>query len=580
MVLLLAALGGGGYWAYKNRALLFPEPVQIIAASEPEKKEKPQFVLNDLPPEPEEPPPPPPVIDFTAIEEETPSTRSDKIKGTGIIAVVQPRINKDPSEIDKLAWKYRATPRKPLPVPLGDAKLRDKITEMLDAYEMIPVEKTVAHPAAREFPGSVSGVTPRIHCVFPLKPGKGGWRSTGLYAPPGEIITVKVNPRHVDLDLGVQIGCFTDDIQKKRELWHRFPRITRHFRIDAETILIANPFGGPIYFTPPGNLASRLPKGDADVKIAVIGAVQAPYYELGVTTREQWIKSKSDGRAPWAELACNGVILSVPRALLSEVQDPEKLMQVWERIIQEQDWLAGIKDRTTPERLVPDAEISVGFMHSGYPVKCYLSSAKGMVDVKYLTKEGDWGFYHEYGHNRQRGEWTFDGYGEVTNNLFSLLCMERISGQSLYGRLTKKEVMEALADVINSPENAGPFELLAQYIPVLDKFGWDSLQKTFYSYHENPIRFPNVPKEAPAAEKRIADDARKAEFVVRWSLNCQANLAPYFACFGFPNTPEMKERLAGLKTWKPENFPPRGVKRAAIRRKLSDNEAQAEAARK
>lgn len=68
-------------------------------------------------------------------------------------------------------------------------------------------------------------------------------------------------------------------------------------------------------------------------------------------------------------------------------------------------------------------------MHSGYPVMCHLDIAEAnegaipqVVDVKTLWQEGAWGIFHEFGHNRQKEEWTFEGTGEVTVNIFSLYC--------------------------------------------------------------------------------------------------------------------------------------------------------------
>jgi hypothetical protein len=563
MMLLLIVMIGGAIYLYKN----WPEEKPIVIAEQPPPPIEEIIKLPEIEPQPEEPPPRPPIIDFPdePIDTSPVAKPLDKVRGEGVLAIVKPVVNDNPSEYDREAWKIRPTQKKPYEVPRTDIRKMDKIIEAIDNYEGIPVEKTVAHPVARDFPGSVPGVVPRVHYVFSYKPGAGGWRSMGLYAPPGEIITIKLNERHINMGLGLRIGCHADDIlrAKKRMQWHRFPRITRSFKLNEESVTVANPFGGLIYITAPGNL--HLPEGDLDIKIGAVGVVQAPYYELGKTTREEWAKSKNEHRGPWAELACNGVIVSVPREQIRNLTNPEELMKTWDRIVAEQDWLAGIKDRSRPERIVPDRDISIGWMHSGYPIMCYMASSPSITNLKYLTKEGDWGFFHELGHNHQRGEWTFKGYTEVTNNLFSLLCMERIAGQKPWDRFNKKDVNESLAGLMSNPRIEGPFELLAQYIPVIQEFGWDSLQKTFSSYHTE--RFSGG-----------GDDERKAEFIVRWSKHCNANIAPYFEKLGFPYTAEMKTQLAGLKEWKPPGFPPHGIKNRGVKRRLSNNESYADEA--
>ncbi len=49
----------------------------------------------------------------------------------------------------------------------------------------------------------------------------------------------------------------------------------------------------------------------------------------------------------------------------------------------------------------------------------HLDAAPRMVDLATLLSKGEWGLFHELGHNHQSAAWTFDGTGEVTVNLFS-----------------------------------------------------------------------------------------------------------------------------------------------------------------
>ncbi len=76
-------------------------------------------------------------------------------------------------------------------------------------------------------------------------------------------------------------------------------------------------------------------------------------------------------------------------------------------------------ERKRPERIVADVQISAGYMHSGYPIMIPTSAAPKMVTFGKLKFPG-WGFYHEIGHNHQRGYFTFEGTGEVTNNVLGM----------------------------------------------------------------------------------------------------------------------------------------------------------------
>ena len=88
-------------------------------------------------------------------------------------------------------------------------------------------------------------------------------------------------------------------------------------------------------------------------------------------------------------------------------------------------------ERARPERYVADEQISAGYMHSGYPIMTHLDAAPRFVDLARLATEGDWGMFHEMGHNHQHPDWTFDGTVEVTCNLFSLYLMETVCAKGV-----------------------------------------------------------------------------------------------------------------------------------------------------
>ena len=67
-------------------------------------------------------------------------------------------------------------------------------------------------------------------------------------------------------------------------------------------------------------------------------------------------------------------------------------------------------------------------MHSGYPIMTHLDAAERMVNVELLSTKGDWGLFHEMGHNHQSPDWTFDGTTEVTCNLFALYVLQTVVG--------------------------------------------------------------------------------------------------------------------------------------------------------
>ncbi|MDR2862914.1 MAG: M60 family metallopeptidase, partial [Puniceicoccales bacterium] len=524
LLLFFILLGAGAYF-YLNRpdsprtALSQPaaKPTPAPNTTQPSvaaPPEQPEVVnLTEIESNPEKDGPlPTPVFVFEEPEDEAPvQEEKAEVKTEPFVSKlpeVKPRKYEKPSMLDLEVWdKIRASRQSPLPVPLGDTNAeRQALATLVSQYSSIPPEKTVANPNANIFPGAVPAEAKRVRLTLNLSREVQGWQSTGAYAAPGERITVRLNPADISLGLRVIIGCHTDDLfQSKREIWKRFPRISRSFALNSVSTEIANAFGGSIYIDIPARA-----RNSGRLRVEILGAVEAPLYELGKTTPEQW-KHIRGAPAPWAELVCRTISLSVPSESIRKLEDPEILMRLWEKIIDDQDWLAALPRRKhAPERLVPDVQISGGFMHSGYPVMCHMGSAWAMTSHERLTTKGDWGFFHEFGHNRQRSEWTFDGFGEVTCNLFALYCMETIAGKKYGGRDDLDEhLRNKLADPVR---NDLPDDNLAVYVPVIRSFGWEPLRKTFAEYYKNH-------------QYLFISDVRKREIFVRlWSKNTKANL--------------------------------------------------------
>mgnify|MGYP006234677489 FL=1 len=114
--------------------------------------------------------------------------------------------------------------------PVADVILRleEALTQGLNASDL------PAHPSHTEFPGEVPSNASRIsHTVsidgnqsgLPSNFGYSGARSsirmsTGLYAPPGEAISVSVSLEASELGFWILIGAHTDGLWGKLSLIH------------------------------------------------------------------------------------------------------------------------------------------------------------------------------------------------------------------------------------------------------------------------------------------------------------------------------------------------------------------------
>ncbi len=422
------------------------------------------------------------------------------------------------------------TAKAPFAVPT-DAGAKKELIKQINDYMALPAAQVRAHPAAADFPGVASNGSPRVMRIYTFSGAKQRWQSTGLYANAGEIVTVTPQAAlPAGATIEVRIGCHTDRLfNDKITQWKRFPSISRVFPITAQRTPIANAFGGPIFVIVKGTAASNL-------TLRFDNAVEAPFFVLGTTPVAAW-KTFRNAPAPWGELVGHNMILHFPSSQIRAMDDPTPLLEWWDKVIAAEDSLVGWPARAAQERVVPDRQISAGWMHSGYPFMCHLASAPKITDLAKLRVEGDWGFFHELGHNHQSPAWTFPGQTEVTVNFFSLYCMEHIVGKPRgtgHPAIDGAKFLKCLDKRFANPPSDDPFDQLSAFIVLLRKFGWTPLQQTLASYQTAPV--------APKA----ALEVKQAEFVRRYSRHAKANLTAYFKQMGYACPDELCKELSAL----------------------------------
>ena len=411
-----------------------------------------------------------------------------------------------------------------------------------------PAESARAHPAAADFPGSVPTDVPRISRVLTIDTSVPRWHSTGLYAAPGELVTVKV-PVAVARAGGfhVRIGAHSDGIWKRDE-WTRMPEISRRFRVSEATTPVANAFGGLIYIEVPDKV------GLGGIEVEIVGAVAAPLFVLGETDPDAWRNEIRHAPAPWAEIAGRNMIVTTPSSEVRSLEDPASVAKTWDRVLDLNAELAAWPSaaRLYPERFVVDRQISVGYMHSGYPIMAHLDQQANLVDVEHLRSECNWGFYHEVGHNHQARGWTFDGTVEVTVNLFTLYVYEFLCGipvaENYRGSAEFRAEQMALYD-FDDPDfeqwKREPFLALVMYEQLQQAFGWNAYRDVFNTY-----------RALSETERPESDDQKRDQWMVRFSRQVGRDLGPFFEAWGVPTSQAARDSIADLPPWMPPNFPP------------------------
>ena len=434
------------------------------------------------------------------------------------------------------------TPAKPLErLDGGDRAL---LAFILREAERLPPEQVKPLAAAQSFPGLPPLGVPRAPATVTLDAGRPRWHSTGCYAAPGEVITLTVPDALANAGLALQIGAHTD-LLFDLDAWHRVPKAFARVPVTALATRLASPLGGLVYVDVPEGLEA------AKHTVTVAGAIAAPWFVAGRDDDATWKATLRDRPAPWAELECDRIIVTVPSSAIRQLDTPTELMALWAQGADAMADLCGIpRARASPERFVADVQISAGYMHSGYPIMTHLDVAEALTRPAAL-KAGQWGFFHELGHNHQEPEWTFEGTTEVTCNVLCMYVLEKVFGIAvtaghdgvLGGRAKTPEYLAGGAKLEEWKQD--PFLALQMYVQLQQQFGWELYQRVFADYRALPRR-----------ERPRTDDAKRDLWLVMLSKATNRNLAPFFTAWGIPISDGAKATVADRREWMPEGWPP------------------------
>ncbi len=429
--------------------------------------------------------------------------------------------------------------------PLTQAKnasARIRLGMETRVLRLAATEKVAAHPAHESFPGKTDAAAPRITKEVSITPSIPGWTSTGLYAAAGETITVSVPAAMADQSYAVRIGCHSDTLYHL-DTWSRAPDISKSTALTSAQTKTASAFGGLVYIEVPNRA-----KDDAPFTVTISNAVAAPLFVLGKDDDDKWNNLIKKLPAPWAEMACDKMIVSVPTEIARAVKNPTEVMTFWKKQVEAQDDISNqTAERKRPERMVADVQISAGFMHSGYPIMLHVPEADEMVTFSRLKFPG-WGYHHEVGHNHQRGDFTFDGTGEVTNNVLAMyvyhavLEKDWLIGHPAISEEARKENIQKIKRASDKWQTwkSDPFLALTTYIQLIQEFGWESWRKYLYSFSDSSFG------PAPAN-----DDAKRDQFLVRYSKIANKNLGPFFEAWGIPVSSSAKAEVGKMPPWMP-----------------------------
>ncbi len=221
-------------------------------------------------------------------------------------------------------------------------------------------------------------------------------------------------------------------------------------------------------------------------------------------------------------------------------------MSFWNDVLDAGAELAAIgTGRARPERFALDRQISVGYMHSGYPLMGFETSWAELADLNLLTSEGAWGPFHELGHNHQWADWMLPGTTEVSVNLWSVYVYENVVGferEDIREQTTAAFREQAITSYIDQggqwTASIDVWTALQMYLQLQEAFGWEAFIDVFAEYNALP------PGTVPDS-----DQARIDAWAERFAARVDHDLGPFFTCWGLPVSAPILNAMAQRAPW-------------------------------
>jgi hypothetical protein len=402
---------------------------------------------------------------------------------------------------------YRPTPKTPVDISSPKKKFAYLISGNIQESELKKKDGAQAKAVGyQDFPGKVLDSAKRIDKMLNIdvKVGTQGLfdpasiyyrpHSTGLYIPAGEVIKIVLDKKYHSQKLKAQIGLHDDDLASGADQLVRIGfDMTRIFELDQDTTKIYSPYGGLLMINISDSTTVKT------ISLKVVGAVNAPYFKLGSTDDDTWNRTIKNYAAPWAELATDKIVFSVPADRIRNLKNPTALMQFYDKVMDADADLRMIsRKRVHQERIIVDQQVAYGALFTS-PAKIVApnddESTGIMLSKDLIEKKGSWGLFHELGHRHQFQDLDFNGLGEVTVNLYTMYVYDQVLNMGKYHNHenipSKEQVIEKIKLYMRSSPSYEKFQqdpwiALSMYIEIIEHFGWDPIKVANKTYDELP----------------------------------------------------------------------------------------------
>ena len=333
---------------------------------------------------------------------------------------------------------------------------------------------------------NISNDEKAVKKIIKLNPVSSTNYITGLYAPPGEIITIEISDedlKNIGGSLTFLIGFYTHNnifsINSVNVGIRRVPNLSNSLTINKPIGYIGSFIGGPIYISNPSKIKQ--------FTVTITGAVPYKHIIFGSTTKKEY-ESMSSYTAPFFEFDIRDSIRYSGGASIIKNYNYENLilnLLFWDKCLRTSRQVpSGSNINLGIHFLFDPCVNSKGALALAYVGRnwCQVPPSFGMaLDFETATKYGVWGHIHELNHHFQR--YGFNSVSnEVTNNVINIveyILYTQLSGlRNAYSNAALTKISGnhnymnpeySLNNLVNNPPNAA--DEIRFYEPIIQAFG-------------------------------------------------------------------------------------------------------------
>lgn len=299
-------------------------------------------------------------------------------------------------------------------------------------------DKLFVHPAAADIPGLPAAGAKRITRSVTIdgdapisklmqSPERPTRVETGLYAAPGDVVTISLPRAAAKKGLAVHIGGSEDTIFN-RPKWDFFPKLWRREPLTSQHTELGHALGGLItILVPPG---ARLGK----FEIEFANVLPAPAFTLGIDDESNW-RTLRALPAPWGYVRTPKLVIYVRREQLVATDDIGAVARHWDAVMNLTDDHYGYAEfRRRPEVVTTNRQVSAGAAYAQYPIELGWGVERES-ELTTAVERGSWGTYHELGHTFQanfNNAFVIPTHAEVDVNLLPGMVYTLIHGRTAW----------------------------------------------------------------------------------------------------------------------------------------------------